>query len=225
MQLITNGYDDFIARNIHEQFSRKSGAHRIASAFSLCHLSRLIRLRRPKAVLEIGSGIGTVAQLVLLHHQKVERLYSIEEDLFCRSVLRENVTPLQGQNWTLLKSHREIPKNLAFDLIVFDGNQYDHSTFAFLCAETAVFIDGMRRRTRDELTAHCEEVGLSLRLHEYTGGWRVGLRGLSDRQSAPGLFVKRDRCHLGVCKGRVPVPGMGYPQRVPAFEAPGVETA
>ena len=79
MQLITSGYDLFIARNIYHQFSRKPGSHRIASAFSLCHLSRLIRLRKPRTVLEIGAGIGTISQLVLLHQERVESLYSIEQ--------------------------------------------------------------------------------------------------------------------------------------------------
>jgi hypothetical protein len=224
MQLITNGYDLFIAKNIHDQFSRKPGSHRIASAFSLCHLSRLIRLRKPKAVLEIRAGIGTIAQLILLHHERVERLYSIEQDPFCRAALRENVTPLSGQSWSLLLSEDEIPRDMAFDLIVFDGNQHEDSTLEFLCAETAVFVDGTRRKTREKLTSHCDEMGLSLRLHEYTGGWRIGLRGFTGGQAAPGLLFKRERCHLGVCKARMAVPGISYRERS-LTAAAGAETA
>jgi hypothetical protein len=223
MQLMTNGYDLFIAKNIHDQFSRKAGSHRIASAFSLCHLSRLIRLRKPKVVLEIGTGIGTIAQLILLHHEKVQTLYSIEQDLFCRAALKQNVTPLPGQSWSLVQSQADIPRNLTFDLIVFDGNQY--STLEFLRAETAVFVEGMRRRTREALKFYCDELGLGLRLHEYKGGWRVGVRGLTGSQVAPRVFFKRERCHLGICKARVAVPGIGYPDLAPAFEMPGVETA
>jgi hypothetical protein len=225
MQLITSGYDLFIARNIYHQFSRKPGSHRIASAFSLCHLSRLIRLRKPRTVLEIGAGIGTISQLVLLHQERVENLYSIEQNPFCCAALKENVTPLPGQSWRLLPSQDAIPRDLAFDLIVFDGNQYEQSTLGFLSAETAVFVDGMRRRTRDELESYCDEVGLSLRLHEYAGGWRLGLSRHNDRRVAHGIFFKRERCHLGVCKAPVAVPATGYRRHDPAFEAPGVETA
>src|SRR5262245_16653744 len=206
MQTGTSGYDLFISRTIHEEFSQKPGSHRIASAFSLCHLSRLMRLRRPKVVLEIGAGIGTISQLILLHHERVQSLYSIEQDAFCCAALRENLTPQAGQKWNLVHSHTVVPNGLVFDLMVFDGNQYDHSTFGLLSAETAVFIDGMRRETRGELASHCERVGLSLLLHEYTGAWHVGLRGLSDKRSTPGLVFKRNRCHSGVCKAKAVLP-------------------
>jgi hypothetical protein len=222
MQLITSGYDLFVAKNIHESFSRKAGSHRIASAFSLCHLSRLIRVRKPKVVLEIGAGIGTISELILLHQEKIDCLCSIESDSFCRAALRENLRPRDGQKWNLLHSHEEIPGSSDFDLIIFDGNQYDYTTFRFLCDETAVFVDGMRRRTRKELASYCQAAGLNLRLHEYSGTWRVRLRGLSESRPAPALVFERERCHLGICKAMHPLPGPG---RHGYCEAPGVETA
>jgi hypothetical protein len=88
-----------------------------------------------------------------------------------------------------------------------------------------VFVEGMRRRTREALQFYCEELGLGLRLHEYKGGWRLGVRGLAGRQVAPRVFFKRERCHLGICKARVAMPGIGYPDRAREFEMPGVETA
>src|SRR5262245_33291972 len=124
MQLVTNGYDLFVARNIHDSFSRRAGSHRIASAFSLCHLSRLIRVRRPKNVLEIGAGIGAISELILLHQEKVDCLYSIESDPSCCAALRENLRPREGQSWHLLSSHEDIPSTSSFDLIVFDASQY-----------------------------------------------------------------------------------------------------
>jgi hypothetical protein len=63
-----------------------------------------------------------------------------------------------------------------------------------------VFVDGMRRGTRVELTSHCEKKGLSLQLHEFRGTWRVGMRGFSKGRPVPSLEIKRERCHWGVCK-------------------------
>src|SRR5262245_55544664 len=123
MQLVTNGCDLFVARNIHDSFSRKAGSHRIASTFSLCHVSRIIRMHRPKAVLEVGAGIGAISELILLHQEKVDCLYSIESDRLCRSALRENLRPREGQSWHLLSSHEEIKWTRSFDLIVFENDQ------------------------------------------------------------------------------------------------------
>ena len=69
-----------------------------------------------------------------------------------------------------------------------------------LRSETAVFVDGKRQETRDELTAYCQQAGLRLRLHQYTGGWRMVLRGTNGSRSYPKLVLKRDQCHWGVCK-------------------------
>jgi hypothetical protein len=223
MHLVTNGYDLFIARNIHESFSRKAGSHRIASAFSLCHLSRLIRVRRPKAVLEIGAGIGAISELILLHQEKVDCLYSIESDPCRCAALRDNLRPREGQTWNLLSSHEEIPRTNSFDLIVFDGNQIDRRTLRFLHAETAVFIDGMRRRARDGLIRYCEGIGLSLRLHEYSGTWHVVMQGLGKSRSAPALALERERCHLGVCQPMFPPSEVGWANDHVACA--GVETA
>jgi precorrin-6B methylase 2 len=200
MQLAMSGYDLFLSRFVYDEFRQRPGSDRIASAFSLCQLSRLIRLRKPKTVLEIGAGIGTISQLILLHSEAVENLYSIEHHPFCCASLRENLTPQRGQKWNLLNSQADLPKGIAFDLIIFDGNQYDDSTLNVLTAETAVFVDGMRCGTRVELTSHCEKMGLRLQLHELKGAWRVALRGFCKKRPVPSLVVKRERCHIGICK-------------------------
>ena len=136
--------------------------------------------------------------------------------------MRENLRPREGQSWHLLSSHEEIPWTSSFDLIVFENNQLDGTTLRFLGAETAVFMDGMRRGTRDELTCYCEEIGLSLRLHEYSGSWRVVVRGLGKSRSKPALALERERCHMGVCKAIFPPSGVGLQE---AAACPGVETA
>jgi precorrin-6B methylase 2 len=196
--LTKSDYDVSLAKTIHGEFKRKPGSGRIASEFSLYHLSRLIRLRRPKVVLEIGSGIGTVSQLVLAHPERVQTLFSIEQEPFCRAAINENLTVHESQKWILLRSPSELPANIRFDLIIFDGNRYDRTIFQFLGSETAIFVDGMRRMTRDELTANCQQNGLNLRLHHYKGRWRIGFRGIKNARLR--LVLKRDQCHLGVCK-------------------------
>ena len=217
---MTNDYDGSIAKRIHQQFIGKSGSGRIASEFSLLQLSRLIRLRKPKRVLEIGSGIGTVSQLVLAHAERVEHLFSIEENEFCRSAIKKNLTVHGLQIWSLLNSQKELPTDLTFDLIIFDGNQYEDATFDLLRSETAVFVDGKRQETRDELAAYCQQAGLRLRLHQYTGGWRMVLRGTNGSRSYPKLIFKRDQCHWGVCKPEHAVPDVEL-----GPEAPRTQTA
>jgi predicted O-methyltransferase YrrM len=206
--MMTNDYDRSIARRIHQQFSEKSGSGRIASEFSLLHLSRLIRLRKPRSVLEIGSGIGTVSQLVLAHAERVEHLFSVEEDEFCRDAIKKNLTVHDLQKWTLLNSQKELPPDLTFDLIIFDGNQYEDTIFDLLRSTTAVFVDGKRQETRAELAAYCQQAGLRLRLHQYTGGWRMVLRGTNGSRSYPKLIFKRDQCHWGVCQPKDAVPDL-----------------
>jgi predicted O-methyltransferase YrrM len=199
VRLVTTEYDTSIANRIHLQFSRKPGSSRIASELSLRHLSGLIRMRKPKSVLEIGSGIGTLSQLVLSHAESVENLFSIEQDLFCRAALLENLAIGNWQKWTLLHSHEELPRDANFDLIIFDGYQYAPAVFDLLHAGTAVFVEGKRQRTRDELADYARRKGLDLHLHEHKGSWYIGWRRMNGSRALPKLVLKRDQCHEGIC--------------------------
>ena len=223
MGLIKADCDMSLAKTIHRQFKRKPGSGRIASQVSLYHLSRLISLRKPKVVLEVGSGIGTVSQLVLAHPAKVQALLSIEQEPFCRASLSKNLTVQEWQKWVLFHSLSELPKNLRFDLIIFDGNQYDPSIFQFMGAETAIFVEGKRLQTREELTANCRQIGLDLHLQEHWGRWHIGLRGLKNARMR--LVLKRDQCHFGICKLTEAAAATEQPQRREPAEAAIVERA
>jgi protein-L-isoaspartate O-methyltransferase len=224
VRLVTTEYDASIANRIHLQFSRKPGASRIASELSLRHLSGAVRMRKPKSVLEIGSGIGTLSQLVLSHAESVENLFSIEQDLFCRAALLKNLTVRDWQNWTLLHSHKELPTDAALDLIIFDGYQYEPAVFDLLHAGTAVFVEGKRQRTRDELAVYARRKGLDLDLREYKGSWYIGWRRMNGSRAVPKLVLKRDQCHEGVCTIRCSGCCMEHDQTPEGADITGPET-
>jgi hypothetical protein len=93
MQLITSGYDlsspgTFITIQSEARFA----SHRLGLSPAICRGSSGCSPDQ-----QIGAGIGTISQLVLLH-QNGREPHSIEQNPSCCAALKENVTPLPGQS-------------------------------------------------------------------------------------------------------------------------------
>ena len=101
--------------------SAVNGIVGIASVHAIGGLIRIIRTCRPKAVLELGAGIGTLTYTIASALPvNTRQFYSMENEDFCLSQLPVNLSEFDGK-YLLVRSLEEIPAGLLFDLIVVDG--------------------------------------------------------------------------------------------------------
>jgi protein-L-isoaspartate O-methyltransferase len=136
------------ARAVYESFSIKKHAEHIATPISLQALFLVLQKVKPRRVLEIGGGIGTLSALVL---KNSEASIDIFENIpLCIEALQENLQEFKGR-FQLLTSYENSPlPSVAYDLVIVDGgtNSLITQVFRELRSVTAVYVDGHRDAQR-----------------------------------------------------------------------------
>jgi hypothetical protein len=198
---MTETASDLLARRIFAEFKAKPESQHIASEFALIQLSRLIGRIKPRNVLEIGAGIGTITKLLLEHPDRPARVTASESHPVC---LRELGTNLMGSDLAGLKlihSAAELETGEIFDLVIFDGSLDEDTQYEVLREGSWCFIEGERRKTIDALQVKLRQRGLILDYRvEQPAGRRTGF--LSKRRvlgfRLPALKVRRPKgCSIG----------------------------
>ena len=97
----------------HAAFRALAGSDQIASAFAIAVLRATLERLQPARVLEIGSGIGTMTEILTSFGCEIQE---VEDNAFCRAALRRNLP-----DWAV----RRIAPGLGYlhHLIVVDGDQ------------------------------------------------------------------------------------------------------
>ena len=136
-----------IAENHFSIFSEKIGSEQIIRKSGLRFLGRLLRDENIKSILEIGTGIGTIASFIQgLPLNKKFKIIGYEIDGWCLEQLK-----LMPAQIPLLTSSEELHKfNGQVDLIIFD-DYIDFAATKNLIANTNpkfIFIEGHRRIQR-----------------------------------------------------------------------------
>jgi protein-L-isoaspartate O-methyltransferase len=125
------------AIEIFTAFKARPGSEFIASPFAIDELSKLVIGKRPKRVLEVGAGIGTLTYVLCrLKEQCPFELVSVEWNDFCLGELAKNV---DGE-FTLVNSMDDASGE--FDLIVIDGGSQDPRFVSALATRGVIFIEG-----------------------------------------------------------------------------------
>lgn len=189
--------DRAIARRTHAEFAALPGAEHIATEFALAHLSGLLTETRPRRVLEIGAGIGTITRLLLDHPTGVELVVSTEENEFCLGALSYNIGQ-ETSRWKLVSSAAEAPP-LDYDLVIFDGIHGSTDAFPLLGNGTVCFVEGIRQTTREALINYLSRKGLACTFRSYVRPSRLRF---SRSRRWLGLIPKvkfrtRKGCHIG----------------------------
>lgn len=135
-----------IAVQNYKRFCGLEGSDYIASEFALETILKLIKKFNIHSVLELGLGIGAIADTVFNYSKKENLNVSYtgtEKNEFCLDVLKKNV-----ENYKQIELYSELNQieNKKFDLIIIDG--YDdtlHQIVSFCKTNTIVFIEGDRR--------------------------------------------------------------------------------
>ena len=87
------------ALEIHRLFAAKAGAEHISSPVGLHVLLNICDETRPKRVLEIGAGIGTLS-FALLKYTNAQ-VDMIEDNAFCLGQLKKNLVDFDTARYTL----------------------------------------------------------------------------------------------------------------------------
>lgn len=130
----------------YKRFCKLEGSEYIATGFAISIIVSLIEKFQIRSVLELGLGIGAIADTVLKfsNQKKLNLTYSgTEENDFCNSVLKRNVEFYSRLNH--YKRLSEIKDSNSFDLIIIDGLDDNLKEIKKYCKNRSIiFIEGDR---------------------------------------------------------------------------------
>ena len=139
---------------IHALFSKQIGAYAIATPININAIIAFCVSKKPKRVLELGGGIGTLTYCVLNYTEAIVEVY--EENSFCREKLGQNLDRW-SERVVLKESYAEDPNFADYDLVMIDGpdsvtiEERDRLTYQVLGSLRNIgsfFIEGSRYSQR-----------------------------------------------------------------------------
>ncbi len=135
-------------------FCKKEGNEFIASVFAIEKLLEQVQKSKPKTIIELGVGIGTLPFAVnafLGENASKVTYYGTEANDFCRNQIPLNLNHL-SINFQLLHSFEEINANVRAELIIIDGKFDKMELLKKYASENAVFfIEGDRTTQVQEI--------------------------------------------------------------------------
>lgn len=211
-------WDVDFGRTTFRRYRKLPGSEHIASAMALTYLSASLRAFRPKVVMELGSGIGTMTDALLMHPQRPEFVWTVESNLFCRQQLARNMAHHDATRFAVLTSAEEIRAvglGGRVDLLLGDGGLGKSEApvpeeLAGLKLGSVVFAEGVRREFR-ALVQKALPPGLHVAFAEYGVTYRWGLgplpllwRFTKGRCQWWPRRVRRKGCWIGRVEAAIP---------------------
>ena len=130
------------AEKTYLKFSKIEGNQHIATEYALKCALRLICDFRLNNVLEVGIGIGCIADAVLTYSPQIHYTATEAND-YCLNAVKKNVTQIESVK--LYSDLNQIPENTFFDFIIIDGSDDALAQVKRMCGpKTIVFIEGGR---------------------------------------------------------------------------------
>lgn len=131
---------------VFNKYSALVGSDQIATKFALRIIENHLNQFNPNSILEIGSGIGTITEL-LIKKSTTENITCYESNQWCLAQLVKNIDKKQIRIITTIKELIEIKK---INFLIIDEYLDEKTTF-ILVSQTkpdSIFIEGHRRRQR-----------------------------------------------------------------------------
>ena len=174
----------------------------IASERAIGCLIELVQRRRPKRVLELGAGIGTLTSAVLetareagLSAEPGFTFYTIESHPFCLEQPNTNLRDFKG-GYRVVQSITAVPRDLLFDLIVVDGGgdlPNDLGVIDFsgrLAQHGVILLEGGRGFQRDKILEwYGQRPHVIAKISPAQATLDTGMEGVTARQKPFRLFV------------------------------------
>lgn len=139
------------AWSVYQTFKEKNGANHIASPVGIHVLLEIIKTLKPKRILEVGGGIGTLSYTILRFTDAEVDVF--EDQPFCIKELTENLRGFEHR-YTLLTDyhHFTLPRD-EYDLIIVDGGGHGFVYHLVnLCRRIGgIFVEGGRSEQRKQI--------------------------------------------------------------------------
>ena len=154
-----------LTASIFEKYSKLSGSNQIATQFALRIISEHLDSHRPRSVLEIGAGIGTITEL-LISKLPNARIVSYENNAWCVSQLVKNVNLTTVE---IITSHKALLQSGESDFIIIDDYLDKNTTISLInrVKPNSVFIEGHRRRQRLYVIKSYKKMGWKIDFKNY----------------------------------------------------------
>lgn len=136
-----------IVNQIHSKYAGMVGSEQIATKLALTIVADHLDHTSPTSILEIGSGIGTITEL-LAQKAPNSTIYGYEINDWCIAQLEKN---LALSNIFVLKSYSDL-KNIQnkIDFLILDDYLDQQTTYDLILSTRpeTIFIEGHRRKQR-----------------------------------------------------------------------------
>ena len=119
----------------------------MASPCAIDGVMRAIDRYRPRRILEVGAGIGTITAAILEAAPAETEIVTAENNDYCREQLAENLGAALDRV-TLIRSTDEVTGT--FEFVVVDGEQIS-DVVKFVSDHGVVLVEGDREPQRDQL--------------------------------------------------------------------------
>lgn len=130
------------ATETYYKFSAIDGNQHIANEYALKCILRLIETFKIQKVLEVGIGIGCIADAILESSPSIDYT-ATEANEFCLNAIQKNIT--QINRVSLCADLSQIPEGRSFDLIIIDGTDESLEKVKRMCTKhSIIFIEGGR---------------------------------------------------------------------------------
>ncbi len=152
--------NSFLVDKIHKKYAKLIGNDQIATKLALNVISQHIAFTAPESILEIGSGIGTITDL-LIHQLPSSEIFCYEVNSFCLAQLKKNVS---SPRIIILDKLNKLQKiNRKIDFMIIDDLIDKRTTFQLIRKTTpsTVFIEGHRRMQRLHVMLAYRKIGKS----------------------------------------------------------------
>ncbi len=160
MVYATGMKNSVLVDKIHTKYTKKIGSEQIATKLALREILNYVEITRPDSILEIGSGIGTITNL-LIKALPDSDIFCYELNSFCLKQLKKNVN---SHNIIILNKLTQLQKiDHHIDFIIIDEIIDKRTTFELIkqTRPKSVFIEGHRRRQRLHVMLAYRQIGES----------------------------------------------------------------
>jgi hypothetical protein len=142
-----------MAKDSFRRFSKLEGCQHIANEYALETILKICRDFKIKSILEVGLGIGAIADTVQIYYNTQNRNLNYsgtEANQFCLSVLPFNVKDFKSL--ILFDSIALVTENSKFDLIILDAADDNlEKLISLISASGIIFVEGGRGRQVQKL--------------------------------------------------------------------------
>jgi protein-L-isoaspartate O-methyltransferase len=197
LAIVPSDADRTFADAHHARFLEYPGSNHIAGRSALAYLSALLNQTKPKAVLELGAGIGTMTEILLGHPSRIERIVSTENNAFCLASLKKNQANPAEPRLLVATKEGDVPRDVVFDLLIGDGGFNASGVYEDYAPQlklgSVVFVEGDRANLRNQLIANLAKRGLTLAFREYGVRFEKRWRPFLGRLERLGIKISLNR--------------------------------